>query len=299
MPEYYITYPIAYNRLSNQLVEIRNVTEGNRSYLICPMCLGNFIAVKNHRTPHFRHNYYRDCKGSTESYVHRLTKVLFKKLKSIEIPELLIDDLPEKKRQYFQSIHNKILDSNLPYDLQGKFRRGLKQNLNDSKVLMIDDVEIEKEFKTSIGDIRVDVVVTSQNEKSFIEPFYTNRISAEKKKMLAKIDVPTLSLNLSEFVKRSGSYFSIQHLKEYLYEKESKKWEYLGDKEYDKQIKNYEAYMLSEIEKFQPSINQHYLDEIKKLERECEVRKEDINDIQNEITEIISEIAKLTKKLKK
>lgn len=297
MPEYDITYPIAYNYLSNELVEIRNVTRENRGYLICPMCRRNFIAVLNHSTPHFKHYPNRDCKGSTESYVHLLTKVLFKQLKAIEIPELFIDDLPEKKRQHFQSIYNKILDSNLPNELHGKFKRRLKENLNNSRELLIDDVEIEKEFNISIGKIRVDVVVTSNNEKIFVEPFYTNRISKEKKKILSQIDIPTLSLNLSEFVNHFGSNFSIQLLKKYLFVKKSKKWEYLGNKEYDKQIKNYETYMLSEVEKFQPSINQHYLDEIKTLERLREMHKEEIIDIQNEIIEINNKIARLKEKL--
>ncbi|WP_170284046.1 hypothetical protein [Flagellimonas olearia] len=269
----------------------------NRSNLICPMCRGNFIAVLNHQTPHFKHKPNNDCKGNFESYIHWLTKVLFKQLKEIEIPELLIEDLPEKKRQYFQFKKNSIIDSKLPFELRDGFMKGLKKCLNDSRKLVIDSVALEQEFKTSLGNIRVDVVVESNGKKLFIEPFYTNKIGLEKRDKLSKMGVPTLSLDLFEFKNHFGSNFSIQLLKKYLYVQKSKSWEYLSNEEYDNHIRNYEKYLLDEIEKNKPLINQIYLDEIKALEDESESHIKKIEEEHNEIIQIGERIKKLKRKL--
>ncbi len=51
----------------------------------------------------------------------------------IEVPELLIDDLPEKSRQNFQYKYNKIIDPNIPESFRSIFKKGLKKELSESK----------------------------------------------------------------------------------------------------------------------------------------------------------------------
>lgn len=77
------------------------MTNEKRMSIICPICKDNFVAVLNHQTPHFKHKTRVNCSGSLETYIHWLAKEVFKDLGEFEIPQLLIDDLPEKQRQKF------------------------------------------------------------------------------------------------------------------------------------------------------------------------------------------------------
>jgi len=126
--KYSIKYPVAFNQANKKIVPIEKVTKDNRLKLICPVCKDNFIAIINHRNPHFRHKPNTECSGNLESYIHWLTKEVFKQIGELDIPELLIDDLPEKHRQKFQLDFNAILDTNIPYSFQGEFKKGLKAN---------------------------------------------------------------------------------------------------------------------------------------------------------------------------
>tara|TARA_R110001583_G_scaffold104996_1_gene252432 strand:- start:898 stop:1524 length:627 start_codon:yes stop_codon:yes gene_type:complete len=188
-------------------------------------------------------------------------------MEEIEIPELFIDDLPEKPRQKFQFQLNKILDSKIPDSFRSEFRKGLKQNLTESRKLSIDKLDIEKEFKTSLGDIRVDVVANSKSERIFIEPYFTNEIDEDKKNKLGILDIPTLSLNLKRFIDYYSQDYSIRTLREYLFSKKSKQWVFLSDIEYEQHVKNYKSYLLEEIERSKDIIVLHKdkLDEISNL----------------------------------
>nr|WP_298332572.1 hypothetical protein [uncultured Christiangramia sp.] len=290
-----IKYPVALNLINNEIIPTKNVTEQNRPNLICPVCKDKFTAVLNHQTPHFKHKPHINCSGSVETYVHWLAKELFKKIKEFEIPELMIDDLPEKHRQKFQ----RNFDSNVPETFRGEFKKGLKNNLTNSKVLAFEKLETEKEYKTQIGDVRVDIVATVQDEEFFIEPFFSNIIDDKKKEKLFFIEKPTLSLNLSNFVGNFYFNFSEDFLKNYLISKKSKKWVYLTDKEYTKCIENYKEYLNEEIKRQESLINLHRskLEKISKLEKECEIRSDKISDLHKEISDLRDEIYSLKNEL--
>lgn len=294
-----IKYPVAYNFRDNVIVPISEVTKENRLNLFCPQCKNNFIAVLNHQTKHFKHKPNSTCSGSLESYLHWLAKELFKLIKEIETPELFIDDLPEKKRQKFQSMYNKTIDDNVPETLRSMFKKGLKKNLTESRKLLIVKCETEKGFTTEIGNIVVDVIIMSQNEAFFIEPFFTNQIDDEKKEKLALINIPTLSLDLLKFIKSYGQNYSAKELKHYLISKNSKKWIYLCDELYDKYIEEYKCYILAETESRQTLINSHQtiLNEIATLEMECRKRYKSIGLLSDEIAILKEGISKLEKEL--
>jgi len=302
----YIKYPIALNKETQELIEIKKVTDDNRKDLICKDCNDNFVAVLNHPTPHFKHKPNSSCKGNEESYIHWVTKEIFKQIKEIELPELFINDLPEKHREKFQITKNKIIDPNVPETFRSEFKKGLKEHLFESKKILIDKIDIEKEFKTTLGDIRVDIVANTQNKTIFIEPFFTSKIDKNKKEKLSIINIPTLSLNLIKFIESNNSNFSIRKLTNYLFSKNSKNWVYLNDEKYDLHIKNYENYLFKEIERMNPLINSHIskLDKISELELKCQNRIQkinliidDINDLKSEIVEFESEIDDLKEEL--
>jgi len=294
-----ITYPVAYNFSVKEIVPITNVTEDNKTHLFCPECKGRFIAVLRHQTPHFKHKSHIKCSGNPETYLHWLAKEVIKDVNEIEVPELLIEGLPEKHRQNFQSMFNKIVDLNMPESFRSIFKEGLKKNLSESRKILIDKYDIEQAFKTNIGDIVVDIVANTKSKILFIEPFFSNPVNKEKEKKLSLIKTPTLSIDLKKFIDSYGQHYSIQSLKNYLISKKGKKWVYLSNAKYNKHIKNYEKYLHEEINRNKDLIHSHNskLIEIDKLEVKCEERHNKIQSLKGEIADLKKEIFDLKKEL--
>lgn len=292
MSQNYIKYPVAYNFKENSIMPIDEVTKENKLNLICPDCKNNYIAVLNHQTPHFKHKPHSTCKGSYESYIHWLTKEVLKTIKEIEFPKLLINDLPEKNRQNFQSKLNKIIDKNIPETYRSKFKKELKNELFESSKASVDTYEIEKVYKTELGDIIVDVVANIKSKKIFIEPFFSNPIDEEKKKKLSLIEIPTLSIDLSKFIDSYGQNYSMKSLKKYLISKKSKTWVYLSNNKYNEYIENYEKYLHKEIVRNRKLIAIHNskLIEIKELEGEVQDLNIEITDLKKRITNLKIEL---------
>lgn len=151
-----IKYPIAFNKLTEKLVNISDATNDNK--------------------PNSK------CKGNVESYIHWVTKEIFKEITEIELPEIFKDNLTDNQREKLDNQVNKLIEQNVPEILHLKFRKSLKKNLSESRKFQIEKVETEKEFNTSIGNVRIDIVTTINNQKLFIEPFFTNPIDDFKKK---------------------------------------------------------------------------------------------------------------------
>lgn len=188
------------------------------------------------------------------------------------------------------------MDSHIPDTFRGEFKKGLKPNLSESKGLLIKSIETEKDYKTNLGDVRIDIVATVQDEEFFIEPFFSNPIDDKKKEKLGLIQKPTLSLNLLIFV---DNFYSVHSLRNYLISRKSKKWVYLTEEEYTKHSENYQNYLLDEIKRKKSLIDSHNstLEKISTLEEECLKREEKISDIEEEISEIRKEISSLKKEI--
>ncbi|WP_146190725.1 competence protein CoiA family protein [Polaribacter aquimarinus] len=280
-----IKYPVAFDSVQEKLIEISKVNIENKENLICKDCNESFVAVLNHQTPHFKHKPKSNCTANFESYVHWVTKELFKEIKSINVPELLIDDLFEKQREKFQLLYNKIIDSNIPEELRFEFKNELKRNLTDAQVLQIDKIETEKEYKTDLGNVLIDIVTLSHNEKVFIEPFFSNPINQEKKNKLSEIDTSTLMLNLFDFIEYFGSNFELETLKKYLISDEGKNWVYIKKEDFDIFLNNYENYLSEEIKRFNPVIVLY------------ENKKEEILKINNKLSKLFNKKDIIEKKI--
>jgi hypothetical protein len=124
-----VKFPSAQNVKTGKPTTIKEVKYQERLNFICPDCKKSFIAVLKHNTPHFKHKPNSTCVGSFESNIHWLTKEIFKTIKKYEIPEIKIENLPEKQRQIFQSTFNKILEFNIPEKMRPEFRKVKKGNL--------------------------------------------------------------------------------------------------------------------------------------------------------------------------
>lgn len=280
MPKTDIQYSYAFDSINKKLVFIQDVDLSRKSFLICKDCNQPFIVVTNHRTPHFKHKSDSKCSGTKETYIHWVSKELFKNIKKIFLPKLLIDDLPELERQKFQEEYNQIIDNNIPQELRKEFKKDLKKILIEEKEFEIKNVEIEKEFKSNLGCIKVDVVLSDENEKIFIEPFYLNDLKSEKIEKIELIDITTFSIDLKKFLEKHVLDLVHNSLKNYLVSSENKKWEYINNKVFTDYLNNYKNYLENEIIRFKP-----YLEYYNNLTKEI-----GIND---------GKIKKLNKKIKK
>ncbi len=295
MSKNYIKYPIAFNKLTEKLVDLTDVTNENKTDLICLECKENFIAVLNHPTPHFKHKPNSKCKGNVESYIHWVAKETFKQITQIELPGIFKDNLTENQRKKLDDQVNQLIEQNIPKTLHLEFRRSLKKNLSDSGKFLIEKIDIEKEFKTPIGNVRIDIVTTINNQKLFIEPFYTSPIDVVKERKLALTNTPTLSINLLLFIYKFDYNYNLENLKNYLISKNSKSWIFNREKQIEKHIEKYLKYVKEEIEKKQDLINSHLsmLDRMSRLDDEVNLLEERIRPTQDEIREKRNEIRKL------
>jgi hypothetical protein len=218
----YIKYPIAFHKQTEKLVDISDVTDDNKTEFICVECKDSFVAVRKHQTPHFKHKPNSSCKGNVESNIHWLTKEVFKEIKEIELPEIFKDNLTYNQRKILDNEVSNLIEKNVPENLHSEFRKGLKKNISESRIFQIEKIEIEKEFKTSLGNVRIDIVTTINNQQLFIEPFFTNQIDDLKKRKLTLIKTPTLSINLCSFIHRFNYNYNLENLKNFLISKNSK-----------------------------------------------------------------------------
>lgn len=289
-----VKYPIAFDSLNEELVDIGCLSEKNRAYMICPECCGRFVGVINHATPHFKHYGDYECSGTVESYIHKIVKQLFKKVSDFELPELLIKDLPEEHLRNFRQMRSRLLDLNIPLNQQREFINRLKKNLTEVKTVKIDNVEIERTIKTAKGDIRVDVVAHLGNKMLFIEPYYSNPINDDKKEKIKATNIPTLSISLMEFIRFTNFKFSLSDLKEWLFIDNSKDWVYLNEGIYKKHINRYEKYLWSEIQKHKYSM---ILNEISILKKKNIERENDLGDLKKKIKDVKAEISDTLKQI--
>ena len=299
MSENSIKFPSAYHVKTGKYTTIKGVKLKEKLNYICPDCKNSFITVLNHKTPHFKHKPNSTCIGSFESNIHWLTKEIFKTIEKFEIPEVKIENLPEKQRQKFQLNFNKILELNIPEKLRPSFRKAFKKDFIDEKTILVSEIETEKQYKTDLGNIVVDIIAYSENEKIFIEPYYSNPINSEKKKKLLKIGTQTLSINLLDIIGYSNLNFNLDRLEKYLISKESKSWTIVNIKNLDKHLEKYSNHLLEIIELNKPLIESHNfkLNEVKDLENERNIRSEKIYEIKEEIDEINNRIYKIEQEL--
>jgi len=291
----YIKYPIAFHKQSEKLIDIYDVTDDNKTDLICLECRENFVAVRKHQTPHFKHKPNSKCKGNVESYIHWVTKEVFKEIKEIELPEIFKDNLTDNQREKLDNQVNSLIKKNVPENLHLKFRKDLKKNISESGIFQIEKIETEKEYKTSLGNVRIDIVTTINNQELFIEPFFTNQIDDFKKRKLTLLKTPTLYINLLSFVQRFDFKYNLENLKNYLISKNSKYWLFNREKKIEKYRVEYLKYVSEEIKKQQNDFNVNFskLNKITELENKVQQLEENIRPTQDEIWKARDEIRKI------
>ena len=298
-----LMYPIALDVLSNKLVDVKDVENGKACNCYCFECKQAMVAVNNvtKQRPHFRHDSNSNCSVNFETYIHWLTKELFKEIDVLYLPDL---DLTEIK----STINNKLLElynsKSVPSTLREIINNELIENIrNRSKNIKLEIVEIEELYSTNLGDIRVDIVLKFQGKngvqkKLFIEPFYSNGIDNTKLNKLKELNIPTISIDLWSFVNKKSHLFSKSIFKGFLINNiTSKCWEYY----------NFNALLLQkDVLKIENRIKNNFenINNFKKLANDinvigCEIEKviEDIEILKSAVGDKNKEINSIKNKL--
>jgi hypothetical protein len=212
-----LKYPFAVDKYTQEFRYAGDVSSGNACNCYCKLCNRNMVAINNinnTQRPHFRHEASSNCSASYESYIHWITKEIFKNISVLSLPDLSFLNLDKDfRRKLFQVFDN----HNLPIPLRSRIKEHLIADINSkTKKFKVTSVDIEKEVATSTGKIRVDIILNFGNHKLFIEPYFSNPISFEKQKIIEEINISTISISLKEFLGKTSLNFSKEEFIDFL-----------------------------------------------------------------------------------
>jgi hypothetical protein len=216
-----ICFPFARDKTSNLFVHPNDVPNGLNSNCYCFECKEDLIAVnnpENKKRPHFRHHKLSSCNSNFESFIHLFTKEVFQlHIRLLNLPKVVFN------------FSDFVKYDNLAFD-----QENYELIVQDEKNVDFDKIEIEKEFKINDSSIRIDVVGYKNDNKFFIEPYYSNPINEEKLNKLKSIDISTISINLNLFINKFGNAFALDDFINFLqFDIKSKCWVHLNNSKFN------------------------------------------------------------------
>lgn len=211
-----IKYPFALSKDTNELVPAKDVENGKKCNCYCDFCKEDLIAVNKKESkirPHFRHQSDSICQANYETYLHWLSKRVFRTMRHIKLPPIKSYQLSDMHHHLSKELMDLFGKYNVKEELWSHFK---KQHVQEITSLDFDIVETEDDDNTFYGDVRIDVVLKKGNDLLFIEPFVTHEIDDIKKEKLEKLDFSTIEIDLKSLVWDSHSVSSISKLKSFL-----------------------------------------------------------------------------------
>lgn len=226
-------YPIALKRETNDLAQISEVPNGKACNCYCFYCKGDLIAVnreENVVAHHFKHYPGSNCSLSFETYLHWLTKKIFEKFESIQLPSITFKDLYVKYWCFESEKTNKIKDLFSKYNLPEELRDIIQYefDLNVSNQFKIELCTTEKRLKNEEEQIQPDILLKLDSMDLLLEPYVTSKVDARKLEKIKEIDISTLSIDLNTFRKENRLEFTEEDLTNYLLLDSCKEWLYLS-----------------------------------------------------------------------
>lgn len=297
MKEHSFEMPIAINRNTNKIVHVNDVDGGIKCNCYCPICNEDLIAInkeENIQRPHFRHNKNANCSSNGESYIHWLTKEVFKDINQIFLPPITYSDF-EINLKANNNFRNKLKKYFEKKDLLPEFDRLIFTNfqLQSKSTIEINGCESEVHRKSNFGDIDVDVVLKVCDMEIFIEPYFTNKIDENKRKKIFDLDISTISINLISFVRINGWFFTIDDFKNFLINDiKNKKWEYIRTQKIDNLSEKFIKMLDKEVKEHEIKIPRNK--ETKRIIKEKRIKYEQLL---NDFNELKREIELLEKKI--
>lgn len=283
--------PIAINKTTNELVNAQDVPNGLACDCICPGCGEDLIAVNEGKVkgPHFRHT-TSNCSvgGNYESYIHWLSKEVFKHLDRITLPSITFGDV-ERSLPINRNLRHhitKTLNDSKALDILSDNTLPSNTVLQEQREVEISSCDMEQEFRSSLGTIRADIVLTAKGKKLLIEPFLTNRIDPQKRRKIESLNISTITIDLIPFISKNDFLFSIEEFAYFLvYSTTHKSWEYINREKSESLIQSLKTTIIENAEKYKPNIIQN------------ENTKIQINEKWMKRTDLLREIASLDKQL--
>ena len=222
-----IKYPLAIAKETEEIVNATEVPNGLNCNCYCHFCNEPLIAINsngkkesNKQKDHFRHNVKTKCTANYETFIHWLSKYVIKSLDYIILPCIYLGDIQDGNLFYERK---KILNK---YNLNEHLVYFKNEKIQSERDLKITNCEVEKRYHTEIGDIIPDIVINHEQQKLFIEPYYTNPIDTYKRGKLLELDNTVISINLWPFVKDNNSIFTLEQFHDFIQnDTKNKKWE--------------------------------------------------------------------------
>lgn len=156
----------------DRIRSVDEVARGLGCECVCPTCGDKVIARQGEvREWHFAHVSVSDCEHAAEGALHRAAKQLLVESGGMTIPEARVPanvTLPDGRTGYGEAFRPEAW-----IDFQ--------------------QAEAEKAF----GEIRPDVTAMTDGKMLFIEVAVTHFVDAEKRAVLAKLQIPTIEIDLS------------------------------------------------------------------------------------------------------
>ena len=285
----YIKYPFAIKKFTNEIVDINEVDNGLKCNCYCIECGKELQAIngeENKMIPHFRHNPGSECSGNYETYIHKVTKEIFKKFDFIELPEIrfkkLYNEYWSQSNEFEKAVESIYINHNVPSQFRDTFKFDFV--LQEAQNLKFDNCSIEKTFQTVLGDIRVDIVISTKDSMMFVEPYFSNIISPNKHQKLKEQDCSTISISLMPFQMIKNNRFSLIEFTGYLISENSKDWVLIRKKKVKhlqrKFLKKFEKEIIKEKEIFadyidiQKQMSKDYKEKLKLEKKISDLRKE-------------------------
>ena len=227
-----IKFPYAIDKNSNEIVSVTDVSNGKSCNCICFCCKEEMIAINspnNKQEPHFRHHQNSKCNVNFESFIHWITKEVIKEITIIFLPSPKGSELERRIDEKLMPLFN---IQKTPKKLRELIITELFQKIESLNRIEIQNISIEESFKTSKGNIKVDIVLRFRNKSNqerilFIEPYFSNQIDSIKLSKIKELNISTISIDLIKFINKKSHFFNIKDLKDYIINNlEGKKWEF-------------------------------------------------------------------------
>ena len=252
--------PIVLDEDTDELVFIKDVKTGSTRNLVCYSCEQPMIPVHkdgNIPKPYFRHKNL-ECSANLESYIHWLSKQIFKELNYIKLPDIdfnfLYEHFWKNDEDFYKKVEGLFNRYNIPENFQDLTDFNIQ--LQNEKELCFDSFLKEVSSPTDLGRIQTDIVISSSEGDFFIEPFYTHKIEADTFEKIVIIDISTIAIDLNKFLKEMNFIYSKEQFKYFIKNDiESKHWVYVNSKERNnlflRFFKELEIYIIERLDKIE------------------------------------------------
>lgn len=286
----HIHYPVAINQETNKPIHAAEIKVNTSYNCICFHCNENLTVInssKNKQRPHFRHKPESNCTANFETFIHWLTKVVFKNIKTIKLPAVTTNEINITYSFIDVEIEKLYKKYKIPNELKCYFKG--KKIIAASNIITIDGYSIEERFDTVLGKIRVDIVIKSGGNTLLIEPFYAHQIDRVKYSKLETKDLTTLAIDLNNFISKYDVLMTEKLLEDYIAnDLGCKTWIYIKKEEYEIYQKKYvnliELNIKNNLKKLEECKN--ILTQIEALDKSKDNLHEEMKKLRNRFSEV-------------